>query len=125
MGSEQSVWNIVNVESINEVSIIPPFQRAYCLHAGRSVLVRATPAAGIVRVITKQSARQAPVLNSLSYHPVFKNQDQGLHCKRNHQNTNIHKLPYIPMISNVQVIKNPDMCQTVSEILEVLIIFLI
>ena len=87
MASEQSVWNIV--ESINEVSIIPPFHRAYCLHAGRLVLVRVLPRAGIVRVITKQSARQAPVLNSLSYHPVFENQDQGLHCQGTHQNSNI------------------------------------
>ena len=67
----------MNVESINEVSIIPPFH-PYCLrHVGRSVLVRGLPRASIVRVITKLSGRQAPVLNSLSYHPVFKNKDQG------------------------------------------------
>ena len=66
----------MNVESINEVSIIPPFH-PYCLRAASPLLVRAQPGAGIVRVITKLSGRQAPVLNSLSYHPVFKNQDQG------------------------------------------------
>ena len=112
----------MNVESINEVSIIPPFQRAYCLHAGRSVLVRATPGAGIVRVITKQSARQAPVLNSLSYHPVFKNQDQELYFQENHKTASFESS--MDWYGN-QYSRNrkPDMCQTVPEILSVLIIF--
>ena len=66
----------MSVESINEVSIIPPFH-PYCPRAASPLLVRALPGAGIVRVITKLSGRQAPVLNSLSYHPVLKNQDQG------------------------------------------------
>ena len=34
VGLKQSVWNIVNVESINEVSIIPPLH-PYCLCAVR------------------------------------------------------------------------------------------